>query len=248
MSPRRENTPGIRRVFISSTSQDLQPERLAIEHALRQMRDASLAMMEYFGSLPQQPKEICSAEVANSDVYVGVFAQRYGSIDPVSGLSMTELEYHAARQHGIPCLIYLKRVGDAVGEQDDPAARAKLDRLKIVLKTDHAVTFYNDPENLATRVVLDLHNLLLEGGTAPSRGVQESKKPVTPKELHIILVTRLSLDELKDLCFYLGVPYDHLPGDALPAKSRELIQYLASRQDLDRLIAELQKMRPDISW
>ena len=238
----------MRRVFISSTSQDLQPERQAIERALRQMRDASIALMEYFGSLPEQPKDVCLSEVVNSDVYVGVFAQKYGYIDPESCLSMTELEYHAARQHGIPCLIYLKRAGDAVGEQEDPAARAKLDRLKTLLKAEHTVTLYNDPENLATRVVLDLHNLLLAGGTIASPGVQEAKKPVTPKELHIILVTRLSLDELKDLCFYLGVPYDHLPGDTLPAKSRELIQYLASRHDLDRLIAEFQEMRPDISW
>src|SRR5215216_4598876 len=96
------------RVFISSTWLDLQAEREALGKAINQMRGAEFVGMEFFGSRPDKPKDVCLQEVSQSDVYVGIFGHRYGYIDPESGLSMTELEYRQARCLNRPCLIYLK--------------------------------------------------------------------------------------------------------------------------------------------
>ena len=83
------------RVFISSTWEDLQPEREAVEKALHRMQNTAFAGMEYFGSRSETPKEISLAEVDRSDIYIGIFAHRYGS-------GITEAEYRRARQRGLP--------------------------------------------------------------------------------------------------------------------------------------------------
>ena len=55
-----------------------------------------------------------------------------------------------------------------------------------------------------------------------------------------------NLDEIKTLCFDLGVDYDDIPGKAKEGKIRELISYFGRRQELDRLLAKLQELRPRI--
>ena len=154
------------RIFISSTWEDLQPEREAVEKALHRMRDTAFAGMEYFGSRPETPKEVSLTEVDRSDVYIGIFAHRYGS-------GITEAEYRRALERDIPCLIYFKDDSVPVPPayiERDPEKIAKLEALKRELKEHHTGSFFKSPDHLATQVVADLHNLL---GSAPS--VREEK-------------------------------------------------------------------------
>jgi hypothetical protein len=159
------------RIFISSTWKDLQPEREAVEKALHRMQAAEFSGMEYFGSRPETPREASLAEVDRSDIYVGLFAHRYGS-------GITEDEYRRARQRGLPCLIYLKDehvpVVPAHYEQD-PAKVAKLAALKQGLSTAHIVSFFTSPDHLATQVVTDLHNFLSREKPSPAPSTVGSK-------------------------------------------------------------------------
>lgn len=66
-------------------------------------------------------------------------------------------------------------------------------------------------------------------------------------ELRRILIDRLSLDELKTLCFDLGISYDDVNGENKPAKARELIAYCQARGRLPELIETLRTTRPDIA-
>lgn len=153
-------------VFISSTWEDLQPEREAVEEALHRMQDTAFAGMEYFGSRPETPREVSLAEVDRSDVYIGIFAHRYGS-------GITEAEYRRAQQRGLPCLIYLKDDSVPVPPahiEREPTKVAKLEALKRELKARHTLSFFKSPDHLATQVVADLHNLL---GSAPSAREKE---------------------------------------------------------------------------
>ena len=147
------------RVFVSSTWDDLQPERKAVEAALDRMRDTDFAGMEHFGSRPETPKEVSLAEVDASDVYIGIFAHRYGS-------GITEAEYRRAREQRqrISCLVYFKddSVPVLLGHVErDPDATAKLEALKTELKKQHTVSFFETSDQLATKIVTDLHNLLI---------------------------------------------------------------------------------------
>ena len=159
------------RVFISSTWVDLQPEREAVEKALHRMQQAEFSGMEYFGSRPETPKEASLAEVDQSNVYVGLFAHRYGS-------GITEAEYRRAWEKGLPCLIYLKADKAPVLPahiERDPQKAGKLEALKDELKDRHILSFFTTPDHLATQVVTDLHNFL--GREKPS----ERAAPSGPK-------------------------------------------------------------------
>ena len=57
---------------------------------------------------------------------------------------------------------------------------------------------------------------------------------------------RVSLEDLADLCFRLGLDWDNLSGDARPRKARSLVQHFARRGELPRLRAALLKARPDL--
>ena len=149
------------KVFVSSTWTDLQPEREAVKRALDRLSAVSFEGMEYFGSRPETPKKTCLAEVAKSDLYVGIFAHRYGSIDPETDLSMTELEYRKAEELGRPCYVYLK--SDEVPVRPDyveqsEEGRQKLKALRERLKGTHTLSFFVSPDDLALRVIIDLYH------------------------------------------------------------------------------------------
>jgi hypothetical protein len=161
------------RVFISSTWLDLQTERKAVEQALHRMQDTAFAGMEYFGSRPETPRDASLAEVARSDIYVGIFAHRYGS-------GITEAEYREARRRGLPCLIYLKDEGVPVTPaqvEREPGQVAKLEALKRELKRHHTISFFNSPDHLASQVVADLHNCL--AGERPAGSPPATRYQIT---------------------------------------------------------------------
>ena len=100
------------KIYISSTYEDLREYREAVYHALRKIKADVIAMEEYVAK-NQRPLQKCLEDVASSDIYVGIFAWRYGYIpndnkeNNPNNLSLTELEYRKAKEKGIPCLIFL---------------------------------------------------------------------------------------------------------------------------------------------
>jgi hypothetical protein len=64
--------------------------------------------------------------------------------------------------------------------------------------------------------------------------------------LHRILSDRMDLEELRTLCFDLGVNYDSLRGEGLAGKARQLVLFLQKRKALPRLVEWLRRERPDI--
>ena len=66
-------------VFVGSTSADLQLYRRAVRDALAQL-EAIVRGMEHLGSRPGCPVDECLRAVGSCQVYLGIFAMRYGSI------------------------------------------------------------------------------------------------------------------------------------------------------------------------
>lgn len=235
-----------KRVFLSSTKTDLERERAAVETALHQFHNTVFVGMEYFGSVPGLPKDVCLKKVAESDIYVGIFGNRYGHVDAASERSMTELEYREAMVHCLPCLIYLNDDSAMspiqITDPTDDDSR-KLALLKSDLKKNHVITFFRNPDHLATRVVIDVANILFQR-RLPQKGA--SLLTTERRTLHAILATRFSLDELKTLCFNIRVDFENLSGEGRASKARSLIEYLERRREVPCLIEELRSMRPDI--
>ncbi len=61
-----------------------------------------------------------------------------------------------------------------------------------------------------------------------------------------IIEHRCSLEDLRNLTFYLGLDYDAVPGDRKMAKARALITHYERRDDLDFLASQLLRIRPDL--
>jgi hypothetical protein len=88
-------TPMKKTVFISSTYIDLVSHRKAIWDLLAEY-DVNVKGMEAFGARKEAPIETCLNEVSQSDIYIGIIANRLGSIENISGKSFTQLEYERA--------------------------------------------------------------------------------------------------------------------------------------------------------
>src|SRR5262252_3573008 len=104
-TPALIRTPDQRvRVFVSSTLDELAPERAAVRDAISQLRLTPV----YFeaGARPYPPRELYRAYLSQSDIFVGLYWQRYGWVAPSMQVSGLEDEYQLAGSK--PKLIYVK--------------------------------------------------------------------------------------------------------------------------------------------
>src|ERR1700741_539889 len=93
------------RVFISSTLEELAAERTAARRAIRRLH---LVPVWYeSGARPHPPRSIYRAYLEQSQVFVGIYWQRYGWVAPGMDISGLEDEYRLAADK--PMLLYLKR-------------------------------------------------------------------------------------------------------------------------------------------
>jgi predicted ATPase/class 3 adenylate cyclase len=92
------------RVFISSTLEELAAERAAARRAITRLH---LVPVYYeSGARPHPPRSMYRAYLAQSQVFVGIYWQRYGWVAPGMDISGLEDEYRLAE--GKPMLLYLK--------------------------------------------------------------------------------------------------------------------------------------------
>jgi Domain of unknown function (DUF4062) len=79
------------RVFVSSSLQELAPERQAVRDAVTRLR--LVPVMFEFGARPHPPRRLYRAYLAQSQVFVGVYWQSYGWVAPGEEISGLEDEY-----------------------------------------------------------------------------------------------------------------------------------------------------------
>jgi predicted ATPase len=90
---------------VSSTLGELAPERAAIRTAIERMR--LIPVMFELGARPHPPRNLYRAYLEQSDIFVGVYWERYGWVAPGMDISGLEDEYLSAG--AMPKLIYVKR-------------------------------------------------------------------------------------------------------------------------------------------
>jgi predicted ATPase len=92
------------RVFVSSTLAELADERAAVARAISSLR--LTPVMFELGARPHPPRELYRAYLAQSDIFIGLYWQRYGWIGP--GMDISGLEDEFRLSGSIPRLLYLK--------------------------------------------------------------------------------------------------------------------------------------------
>lgn len=73
-------------------------------------------------------------------------------------------------------------------------------------------------------------------------------RSVDPVRLQAQLVEFFSLEDIRDLCFELGIDFDDLPGEGKKGKARELVIHCRNRAMTEQLIEKAQQARPLVSW
>jgi hypothetical protein len=120
--------------------------------------------MEVFGSDESKPVDFCLEQVRKSDIFIGVYAERYGSIDSNSGKSLTELEYLEAQKmlrEGTLRALLVYIVDPKTSWQLDlvernPSRMAQLLALKEKILSEHTVSFFRRSEDLPYLILRDV--------------------------------------------------------------------------------------------
>jgi hypothetical protein len=150
-----------KRVFISSTREDLNEYRLVVEKTLREMNFDTISVNNWSAS-DKDAIEVCRTKVNQADIYVGVVAHRYGSIAPGFEKSFTELEYEWAKEKGIPCYCFFINDNAQVHPQwieIDAVKRQRLEAFKQKLQHELVIARFATPTELALEVSKALYSL-----------------------------------------------------------------------------------------
>jgi TIR domain/Domain of unknown function (DUF4062) len=155
------------RIYISSTYEDLREHRKAVSRSLAGMGHHVVSMENYLGT-DNRPLEKALQDVISADVYVGIFAHRYGYVpvgpDNPDQLSITELEWRQAVRNKISCLIFVispdapwpsSFMDSVTGEG---AGGKRIAALRYELMKSGVVHTFSTPDELATQVMAALAN------------------------------------------------------------------------------------------
>jgi predicted ATPase len=161
------------RVFVSSTLEELAQEREAARRAVESMR-LSPVLFE-LGARPHPPRQLYRAYLDQSEVFVGIYWQRYGWIAPGMEVSGLEDELQLARDK--PKLLYVK--GPAPDREERLSALLK----KIADEGRVSYRHFSDAEELEGLLEDDLALLLSEHfftatEAEPSSAPEQRKGPL----------------------------------------------------------------------
>lgn len=167
--------PPLFRIFVSSTYIDLVEYRKAAEQAINDLGQ-KFEGMEYLSARDEEPTTACLQLVEQCDLFVGIYAWRYGKIPAGSDRSITEQEYRHAQALGKPRLCYVVNEDFAWKPKliEQGEAAEKLQRLKQEIEKECVRDTFTDPRSLQYNMMRDLSNWLAEHRPELSR---EALKP-----------------------------------------------------------------------
>ncbi len=143
-------------VFISSTIGECAAERKAVQAAVLGLRHVPF-LFEAHGADAHPPRWLYVRHLMEADIFVGIYRESYGWIDPRGEVSGIHDEHNLRRQRGqaLPALIYVLK--------DTSNRDPRLTRIIDEAKVDNTLSFYNAPEELEERVADDLARLVAQG-------------------------------------------------------------------------------------
>ena len=140
------------RVFVSSTLAELAAERAAVREAIERLQ--LTPVLFELGARPHPPRDLYRAYLEQSQIFVGIYWQRYGWVAPDETVSGLEDEYRLSA--GMPRLLYVKAPA--------PEREERLTELLGRIQSDDTASYkpFQTPEELARLVSADLALLLSE--------------------------------------------------------------------------------------
>ncbi len=216
------------RVFVSSTLRELAEERRAARSAIERMRLAPV--MFELGARPHPPRALYRSYLAQSDVFVGIYADSYGWVAPDEEVSGLEDEYNLAPRE-MPKLIYIR-----ASEHREPRLEELIDRIRA--DDTAAYLSFSTSEELEEQVSNDLATLLAERfdeSRLQPEGGPEEIPPTPATRLPVPPTTTIGRErEMADVraLFERGTKLVSLIGPGGIGKSRLAIEIAQETADL----------------
>lgn len=222
-----------RRVMISSTVRDLPEHRKKVMEACLRLGMFHPNMMEHLTASADNSLDASLTIADHADIYVGVFAFRYGHIPEGQAISITESEYDRAVERGIPRLIFLMSDDHSVKPRDvetGPGAE-KLERLRGRLEKENVIGFFASADDLKAQFIQALvayrrpdvgaFHYVADIPKPPQKYVAH---PYTLLQTHALIGRRYELDLLTD--WITGKELD-VDGHKSPANSVRVMSLVA---------------------
>ncbi len=144
------------KVFVSSTSVDLKEYRSAVRDAIM-MLNMHPVMMEHFPAMNADAVAACQQKVLECDLFVGIYAHRYGYIPLNETKSITEMEYDWAAEADLPRHIFvLSPAYPWPDEARDPDQADRLAAFKSRIGRERVWSEFTTPDSLAAKVTQSL--------------------------------------------------------------------------------------------
>lgn len=180
--------------MISSTSLDLPEHRKQVEQACLQA-EFFPKQMEHLPARDADAIRVSMEMVDAADIYIGIFAWRYGHIPEGHEISITEMEINRAVERGIPILVFLIHdehlLTRKMFEAND-AAQAKLEALKVLASKGRVRAEFKSAENL--------HGLVLHALAALKERAQNQSLSQSQPKSDTAQIRQTYLDWLRRSC------------------------------------------------
>ncbi len=141
-------------VMISSTVKDLHKHRDQVLKGCHRAGFPSDYIMENLTALDSDAVAVSLKMVEEADIYLGIFAYRYGYVPDGASISITEMEYNRAVELDKPRLIFfIHRKHPVTGaDVETGEGAAKLEAFKERVGKDRVAAFFTSPEDLRGHV------------------------------------------------------------------------------------------------
>lgn len=141
-------------IFISSTFKDLKEERAEVTQAILELGHMPYGM-EAFPAANETQWEWIKQAIQESDYYIVIIGGKYGSVNPKTGISYTEMEYRYANENGIPSVAFI--IDDSVDLpkskiETDQETASKLSTFKKYIEESKLRKSYTSKEDLKAKI------------------------------------------------------------------------------------------------
>ncbi len=171
------------KIFVSSTFEDLKDFRKEINELINGWGLINV-VMERFPAHPSPPQEIIKKAIEESDIFIGIYAWRYGSKMKNKKISYTEYEYELAKDKGLPMLIFQTYDNMNWNINLVDINRGYIDKLRNKVKEQRTIKYFGDKIELIRHISSALFYYLYK----PERfdKINETQKSVLKYRQHII--------------------------------------------------------------
>jgi hypothetical protein len=149
------------KTFLSSTYVDLVSHRKAAAEAVERLGQ-QVGRMEVFGARPAEPSTACLTEIDECDLFVGIYAHRYGYVPDGSLVSITEAEFDHAKSNNKPLFCFLVHEDHPWPPNmiEDEPGRSKLRDFKKKVGSGLVRDTFTTCEDLAYKIAASLGRYL----------------------------------------------------------------------------------------